>query len=66
MFVEGERVLYSRFVWASETMETEQVVITKILDDGTFQIQNVQGTIKRIARLNEIKKNPSGPFGEII
>lgn len=69
MFAVGEKVNYTRFVWSSESDETDVVTIVKILDEDTVCIDNSSGTLKRSVKVNELskldKERPT-PFGSII
>jgi hypothetical protein len=69
MFAVGEKVNYTRFVWSSESDETDVVTIIKIIDEDTVYIANSSGTQKRSVKMNELskidKERPT-PFGSII
>ena len=67
MFKEGEKVKYTRFIWATETDETDIVTIVSIVNENTVFIDNPSGTLKRkvcMCELNSLDK-PT-PFGSII
>ena len=68
MFSVGEKALYTRFVWATEEEETEQVTVIRVVDADNVFIENSRGTIRRSVKsteLTKIKPRPS-PFGNII
>jgi hypothetical protein len=67
MFSVGEKAIYTRFVWATEENETEQVRVTHVVDENSVYIENTRKTIKRAVRVTELTKIPRPtPFGTII
>lgn len=67
MFNLGERVIFDRFVWATETTERENCRIIDKKGDS-YYIENGRGTIKRWVKEHEIQKDihRNTPFGAIL
>ena len=67
MFSVGEKVNYTRYVWSSDSDETDVVTVVKIVDEDTVFIDNSSGTLKRTVKMSELSKLPRPtPFGNII
>ena len=73
MFSVGEKANYTRFVWATEEDETEQVKVTHLVGKDSVYIENARGTIKRVVNVTDLTKiqeevdeSRPTPFGNII
>lgn len=67
MFKEGDEVKYTRFMWSTESDETDVVKIVRIVNENIVFIDNPGGTLKRTVRMCELDRlDRPTPFGSII